>query len=223
MPPIVIVFLTYRRTDYAMRTIRGICDHLRYGGELLWYVADDGSAPEHLTAVHAALDGQRIIGEHSEHIGYGAGANRAWHAAHDHADLTLWLEDDWELRTDFDVTPYAKLLSDNGEIGMVRMGYLNVGMEGYLFGHDGRLYWHLQRAPDTRGNPTPMTFTGHPSLRHRRFREAYGAYPEGLNPGQTEMAYAWQFRQGSGPDIVWPAALGEWGLFHHIGVEKSYT
>lgn len=216
MPPIVIVFLTFRRTDYAVRTIRGVLDHLRYQGDLLWYVADDGSGAEHLAAVHAALDGQRIIGEHSEHIGYGAGANRGWHVAHEHADLTLWLEDDWELRTEFDLTPFAKLLNEQPDVGMVRLGYLNLEMTGAVFGHAGHLYWRLDR------QASPYVFTGHPSLRQRRFREAYGAYPEGLNPGQTELAYAWQFRQGKGPDIVWPAALSEWGVFHHIGAEKSY-
>lgn len=217
MPPVAIVFLTFKRTEYAVRTIRGICDHLRYQGDLLWYVSDDGSAPEHLAAVHSALDGQRIIGEHSQHIGYGAGANKAWHVAHDHADLTLWLEDDWELRSEFDITPYAKLLNERPESGMVRMGYLNVGQEGYLFGHDGRLYWRLNRDVPT------YAFTGHPSVRHRRFREAYGAYAEGLNPGETESAYAWQVRERKqGPEIVYPVGLGEWGPFHHIGAEKSY-
>ncbi len=216
MGPIVVILLTYQRTEYAVRTIRAALAHLRYQGNLLWYVADDGSTAEHVAAVHEALAGQKVIGAHSERIGYGAGANKAWHVAHEHADLTLWLEDDWELRAELDLTSYARLLTDTPDIGMVRLGYLNLGMAGQVFGYDGKLYWRLERAVN------PYVFTGHPSLRHRRFREAYGPYPEGLNPGQTELGYAWLFRSGQGPDIVFPAANGEWGPFGHIGAEKSY-
>lgn len=216
MSGIVVIFLTYARTEYAVRSIRAAIRYLR-GPEMRWYVADDGSEPAHLAAVTSELSGQLSAGWHSERMGYGASANKAWHIAHEFGDLSLFLEDDWELERELDLTPYAQLLECRPDIGMVRLGYLNLHMRGDVFGENGRLYWLLDRTAD------PYVFTGHPSLRHRRFREDYGAYPEGLNPGATELGYALQYRNGKGSEIVWPASMGEWGCFAHIGTQKSYS
>lgn len=198
-----------------MRTIRAAKRWLQYP-DLRWYVADDGSQPEHVEALAAELQDAPLLGGHSDHRGYGGNANWAWAAARDVSPLTFWLEDDWELTGPFDLTPYAQLLDGREDIGMVRLGYLNLNMRGSVFGHGGRLYWRLDRDCDS------YVFTGHPALRHERFHKAYGDYQLGLNPGETELSYALQFRNGQGPDIVWPAGIGEWGAFGHIGEHKSY-
>jgi hypothetical protein len=215
---IVICFLTYARTDYAIRTIRA-AQQLTCSEGFAWYVADDGSHPDHYHAVLSELQfyGAYVIGAHSERIGYGAMANLAWKTANEHTDLTFWLEDDWELEGPFDLTPYAALLRDDEQhVGMVRAGYLNMEMEGKVFSHGGRLYWRLARDANS------YVFTGHPALRNRKFYEAYGEYPIGLKPGDTELGYAVQYRNHAGPDIVWPAGLGERSGFGHIGTVKSY-
>ena len=158
---IVICFLTYERTEYAIRTIRA-AQQLTCADGFGWYVADDGSRAEHFNAVLDELRffGAWVIGAHSERQGYGAMANRAWKEANEVSDLTLWLEDDWELRTPFDLTSYANLARDEEQnVGMVRLGYLNLHMAGFVFGHGGRLYWRLNREVD------PYVFTGHPALR----------------------------------------------------------
>lgn len=214
--PIAVIFLTYERTDYALCTIRAAKQYLKYP-ELLWYLADDGSRREHIDAVKAELNGTPGIGWHSLPGGtYGANANTAYREAQKHADLTFWLEDDFELRQELDLEPYARLLQERQDIGMVRLGYLNLHMKGTVFGHGGHLYWLLDRKAD------PYVFTGHPSLRHKRFMETYGPYQEGLTPGQTELSYATKHYLGQGPDIVWPVALGEYGPFGHIGTIQSY-
>lgn len=220
--PIVVVLQTWERTDVAMRTIVAARHYLRYGGRLAWYVADDGSRPEHVEACVAALAGADVIGGHSERRGYGGNSNAAWLAADAIGALTLWLEDDWELRAPVDLYPYAALLMERPEIGMVRLGNLNLDIRGRTWGHDGRVYWTLDREPHIEGTPV---FTGHPSLRHRRYHEAYGLYPEGLKPGETELAYAYQFRMGShdAPGIVWPADWPAGGHFAHIGTVKTET
>ena len=221
--PIVIILQTYRRTDVALRTIVAACRYLRYP-DLRWYVADDGSAPQHVHLVHAWLNqhGANVIGGHSERLGYGATSNKAVRAAEQESSLLLFLEDDWELRTPLDLYAYACLLMETSEIGMVRLGNLNLDVRGRTWGHNGVLYWKLDHEPHIEGTPV---FTGHPSLRHRRYREAYGEYPGGLTPGDTELAYAWQFRVGpqDGPGIVWPVDYPAWGLFSHIGEVKTET
>jgi hypothetical protein len=219
-PPIVVIFLTYARTDYALRTLRAATDLLAYPN-LLWYVADDGSSREHIEAVRATLAAAtgKVVGEHSERLGYGASANRAWHVAHDHADITLWLEDDWVLSRIFNPSYYAQTLLRHDFIGMIRLAHLPVSLRcetmGFYSGGHGAVYLKMDRS-------TPYAFSGNPALRHRRAREAWGAYPEGLAPGDTEVAYDGQIRERGGPCILWPVDIGENGLFGHIGEIKSY-
>jgi GT2 family glycosyltransferase len=219
--PITIILQTWQRTDCAVRTIRAAREHLRYP-DLRWYVADDGSRPEHVDVVLAELADAPLVGWHSERLGYGATANRAIAAAEQIGVLYLFLEDDWALSQPLDLWPYAALLMERDEIGMVRLGVLNLDIRGRTWGHSGRLYWTLDKAPHLEGTPV---FTGHPSLRHRRYREAYGEYPTGLGPGDTELAYAYQYRVGppDAPGIVWPADYPSWGLFSHIGEVKTET
>jgi GT2 family glycosyltransferase len=218
--PITIIFQTYKRTDYALRTIAAARKYLRYP-DLRWYVADDGSPREHLDAVITALDGV-CSGFHSERLGYGGSANKAWRWADSVGPLTFWLEDDWELRQPLDLYCCAALLMEREEIGMVRLGVLNLDIRGRTWGHNGLVYWTLDREPHIEGTPV---FTGHPSLRHRRYRDAYGWYPEGLGPGDTELAYAYQYRIGAhgGPGIVWPVGYPQNGYFGHIGAVKTET
>lgn len=220
--PIVVVLQTWERTDVALRTIRAARANLRYGGDLLWYVADDGSGSAHVDAVLAELSGASMVGWHSVRRGYGGNANVGIAEVHAASPLLFFLEDDWELRQPLDLYPYACLLMETEEIGMVRLGNLNLDIRGRTWGHGGVLYWKLDKEPHIEGTPV---FTGHPSLRHRRYREAYGEYPVGLTPGDTELAYAYQFRIGpqDGPGIVWPADYPPTGYFGHIGEIKTET
>jgi hypothetical protein len=217
--PITIVLQTFKRTDVALRTIVAARQYLHYP-DLYWYVADDGSPREHVDAVIEALGDAPIIGLHTERRGYGANANTAWGAANQHSALTFWLEDDWELSTPLDLYPYAALLMERDDIGMARLGYLNPGIRAECVSHGGALYWKLDHEP---AEHWQLAFTGHPSLRHRRYRQAYGDYPTGLGPGDTELGYAYQYRTRSGPAIVWPAAYPPNGLFSHIGIQKTET
>lgn len=220
MEPITVILQTYKRTDYALRTIAAACEHLRYQGDLGWYLADDGSGPDHFRAVYDAIQTQHrwFVGNHWLRRGYGGNANAAWDAAP--SALTFWLEDDFVLREPLDLTPHAYALMDSEELGMVRLGYIDpLRLEApRMFA--GRPYHTMSRDwPDN----AFYAFTGHPSLRHRRYREAYGDYPTGFAPGDTELYYAYQYRTGDGPLIVWPKDYPTDGLFAHIGEVKTET
>jgi hypothetical protein len=219
--PVTVILQTFQRTEYALRTIAAARENLR-SPDLRWYVADDGSREEHVQTVLSALDGVNLVGWHSERRGYGGNANAAWARANEVGALSLWVEDDWVLTQPLDLYPYAALLMETAEIGTVRLGNLNLDIRGRTWGYGGRVYWKLDREPHIEGTPV---FTGHPSLRHRRYLEAYGPYPEGLTPGDTELAYAYQFRMGTpdAPGIVWPADYPSSGYFAHVGTVKSET
>lgn len=217
--PILIILLTNGRTSYALRTVESACQHIVYP-DVRWYIADDSKDEENYRALRACLEAngaQLWDYHHRPGISYGENANIAWDKSIDLTRLTFWLEDDWELRERLELRPYADLLMDREEFGMVRLGYLNIGMVGKTIGHGGYLYWWLHRESDE-----AYVFTGHPSLRHWRFRHAYGPYVEGLKPGESELAYAWQFRTKPGPGILWPAHIGIYGPFGHIGERQSY-
>jgi hypothetical protein len=198
-----------------LRTIEAARELLHYQGDLEWYIADDGSPTDHWRAVIDACDHPA---GHSLRRGYGGNANAAWDAAQ--SALTFWLEDDFSLREPLDLTPHAYALMDCPELGMIRLGYIH---ESYLEPSRmfaGRRYHTLPRQwPDASFYP----FTGHPSLRHSRYRQAYGNYPVGLGPGDTELMYAYQYRIGDGPLIVWPADYPTMGFFDHIGEVKTET
>lgn len=214
-PRIAILFLTYIRTDYALRTIRGILDYLE-GCERRWYVADDGSSRKHHSAVMAALEGEELIGEHNERLGAGASWNRGLDACFHEFEILLYLEDDWELLRQFDISPYIALLQEVNKVGMVRLGYIPTGLDCHTEGYFGNHYLRIEKT-------TPYQFSGNPALRHRRFHTAYGLYPLNHNPGDTEVVYDELVRRNKrGPEIWWPIDLGGWGIFQHIGEKQSY-
>lgn len=217
MEPITIIFQTYKRTEYALRTIAAAQQHLRYDGDLRWYVADDGSDIDHLSAVMNAT--APCMGQ-SRRRGYGGNANDAWVAADYISQLSFWLEDDFMLTQPLNLTPHAYALMECESLGMVRLGYISGERLEAAKDFCGRRYHTLPRDwPDT----SFYAFTGHPSLRHARYRQAYGDYPEGLTPGETELAYAFQYRTQDGPLVVWPEGYPADGYFAHIGAVKTET
>jgi hypothetical protein len=206
------MLVTYKRTDVAVRTVRGVMDNLTYP-RLEWHVADDGSDPAHLAAIAEAIGDVRTSWSNAERGGVGRSMNRGMAECLRRADYILWLEDDWECQQPFDLTPCVQVLNDVGEAGMVRLAYISPGIEGTLVGWAGRLWWRLSKGPT-------YTFTGHASLRHRRFCEAYGEYREDLPPGATELYMCGTFNNRQGPSVILPAWTGEWGPFSHIGSES---
>lgn len=216
---IAIILLTYQRTDYALATIRA-AQGLSHPEGFAWYVADDGSREEHHAAVlnELAAHGAQLIGEHNTKRSYGGGANVAWQVCDNYTDITLWLEDDWTLLRPLDLEQYVDLIRNPAEnVGMVRFGYLPVGMMATARGYKGEMFWQIDRVHMS------YAFSGNPHLKGRKMREAYGEYPVGLTPGDTELGYDAKVHiPPTGPDIVYPVRNGEWGMFGHIGSVPSY-
>jgi hypothetical protein len=214
-----IIIQTYQRTDYATRTVRAACLHLIHDGPTNWIVADDGSKPGHVEMILAEIALHCPGGSVEVSSGrrsYGRTANEAAALADKKGPVSLWLEDDWELRRDLYLTPYVDLLNGHGSLGMVRLGHLPVGLDAQSVGFDGRMYLEIL-------NTRQYMFSGNPHLKHARFMDHYGPYPTDRNPGDTEIEYDSLVRKGgNGPRIVWPLSIGDNPLFAHIGEVKSY-
>lgn len=223
-PRICMILLTYKRTDLAVRTIEGVCKNLDYPKELLsLYIADDGSPKEHIDALLAAADQGHlsIAGYHNEKFRpdttfCGMGWNTALARGHQNADILLWLEDDWELQKPLDIRPYVWMLTERGDVGLVRLGPLAVGSDMRSVGHRGVHYLEYLRT-------TAYAYSGNSLLRHVRFSEYYGLFDIGCNPGDIELHFDQKFRDmPDGPNIWRPAGIDPWGAFGHIGKEKTW-
>lgn len=218
---LAICLLTYKRTREALETVHSTCEHLKYPADLIrWYVADDGSSREHHESVLHALDanGMEILGEHNERFrddesyNCGKGWNRGLGLCHQYSDFVLWLEDDWRMDADLNLTQYMRLLDENQDVGIVTFRILTVGADVHTVGWNGEVFLNYQRR-------TQYAYSGNPLLRHARFTKYYGWMAEDRNPGSIELHQDDQYRLDTknGPQIWRPAALDPWGGWHHIG------
>ncbi len=211
-PLVVIMLITYMRTDLAVRTVKGVKEKLAYPN-LGWHIADDGSTKEHIEALFEAI-GQPVPVTNANRKGVGRSMNLGMRECLLRGSYILWLEDDWELVRPLELWPCVQLLGQVEDIGMVRLGYISPGLRGQLISHADRLWWKLEKTG------FHYVFAGHASLRHAKFVAAYGNYREGLTPGETELYMCSQFNDTPGPTVALPCDGGAWGYFAHIGGES---
>lgn len=224
LPPLAICLVTCNRTEEALETVRSTCWKLGYPEELIgWYIADDGSKPEHHSKILEVLGayGKRIIGEHNERFrdddshNCGKGWNKGLGICHQYSDFVLWLEDDWKLESSLDLKPYVKLLQEREDVGIISFRILSVGADVHTVGYDGRHYLKYLRS-------TQYAYSGNPLLRHGRFTRHYGWFAEDRNPGDIELELDSRFREKEGPDIWRPVDISPWGGWAHIGTAKTW-
>jgi len=223
IPNLAICLVTYARTDLAVRTIRGVSEFLLWPKDKRkWFINDDGSPKEHVEVIRDMLSvcGETVGFMNTHRFGGGTyncgfGWNLALGNAHQYADYVLFLEDDWELKNQLDITRYVQMLDEREDVGLVRLGTLAVGNTVEIVGHGGVHYLKYSREQ-------AYAYSGNPSIRHARFTKAYGNFAEDRNPGDIELEFDWRFRHTAGPDIWRPAEINPWGAFAHIGTDKSY-
>lgn len=223
-PRLCICLLTYQRTAMTIRTIVGLSDHLIYPRQLTgFYVADDGSSREHIDKVlnHIKICEYQLVGYHNEKFVSGKpfcgiGWNMALQKGHQNADIILWIEDDWELKKELDIRPYVRMLIERQDVGMVRLSGLPTGLDLRVEAHNGIHYLECLRS-------SKMAYSGNPHLRHVRFSQYYGLFATDRTPGDMEINYDERFRAHSGGPNIWrPADLSAWGIFGHIGNERTW-
>lgn len=175
----------------------------------------------------------------TERKGWGANVNAALRAVK--TDYVYFTEDDYVLKRPLDLRACVALMDVAPTIGMVRFGLAgHDGLGCYLREADvsgwlpdfrenssnasmGKLnYWEIERGV-TAGVFAFYKYSNRPHLKHRRFHQAYGYYPEGRPLALTEEGMNHQIEKVAvGPAIVCPA---DWVLWHfdHIGVSRQGT
>lgn len=187
-PTLAILVITYNRRDVLRETLRRLAAHLAYEGPRVLVIADDGSddgTAEMLAAEYP--DATHVV---SARRGLGANANAGLRAALAHADYVLQLQDDMHLLTTLDMHPHIERLRDDPTCGFIRLwGVGGHRYEGRLEGNYWRVFWHSDELyiPSDR-----------PHVKHRRFHEHYGPYPEGLPTAGTEEAWCHQCKGRAG-------------------------
>ena len=73
-------------------------------------------------------------------------------------------------------------------------------------------------------SPSLNVYSNRPHLKHKRFHQFYGLYPEGLKLGETETHFAHRVKDKlrDGPWIV-ALSSGVENSFRHIGVSRQGT
>ena len=222
-PQLCIVLLTYKRTEMAVRTVAGVAANLDYPKELVsFYVADDGSNSAHMDAVFKAISdgGFRLAGYHNEKLGKGCfcgiGWNQGVRKAHQVSEYIMLLEDDWVLENPLDIRPYMWMLQEKTDVGICRLSNLAEGNITRVVTHHGTHYLEYMKS-------APMCYSGNPHIRHLRFSEFYGPFATNLSPGDMEVHMDIKFHQMSGGPKIWrPAGINPWGVFGHIGCERTW-
>lgn len=217
---ISVVLFTYNRPDYARRTLEVAGANLHSTHPIWCHIADDGSPQsqrDDLVEIAHGYFGDRVSVSDSDRRGYGGSYNLATQYVHEHSEIILPLEDDWELQRPLDLDPLVTALADP-RINCIRMGYLGFTQPllGVTIQAAGQTFLLLDPA-----SPEPHVFSGHPRLETRDFQRKMGPWPENMAAGETEFEVA--HRTNSRTGVVWPLDLCySWGnLWAHIGTVPS--
>lgn len=187
-PALAIVIVTYNRKATLLETVRKLYHHIAYIGPWHLVIADDGSDDGTQAAILDAYQSATLVQSHRS--GLGANTNAGLRAGLAVADYVLQLQDDMQPTTTIDLHPHVELLRSDPTAGFVRLwGVGGHAYEGRLEGNYWRIFWHC---------PELYIPSDRPHIKHRRFHEHYGMYPEGLPTSTTEDAWCHQCKNRAG-------------------------
>lgn len=191
MDRVTIITTTYYSNNNAgkkryakmLGCVKSWHDNLIFDGTLRLHVADDGSGIPH------KWDSRQ------ERQGVGASLNTAFKEAFKHSNIAMYIVDDWMLNSTIDINPWVKLLQNNRDIGIVRIGPPHPGLTGEVQMFNEGFAIVLDRHN--------YAFAMRPALYHKRFFEYYGKFAEGISCWECERIYNEAFCASHGPDIVY--------------------
>lgn len=205
-PPITIVMTTffrpgdagYDRREAAIETLRSWENLLRYQGERLLHIADDGSAIDyHVCPVGTEWEELTTYSWQKQH-GFGASFNAGLKTAFMASPLVFFGVDDWSLTDPFDITPWCQLLLEREDVGMVRLGPPHPGTMGVVEAFTENWQgWGLRLRKDK-----GFAFGHRPALYHQRIIDAYGWFKEDCSALECEDDYRYKVATITGPDVV---------------------
>lgn len=222
-PDVTIGVITYNRPGEIVRAIDAFEANISYSGKLRWLIADD-STPDTDYLPFLKRTFKRLkpkIITTAQNGGWGVNANNL--LANITTDYLIQFEDDKELHTPLNLDIGIALLETKPNVGLLRykgtagdhvvMHQFEANISEWLpeFRHGYGVLGNLTYLQLDSGSPSLWLYSHGMHLKHRRFHEFYGLYPEGLKLGQTEEAYAHIVKNGmKQPGAPGIAILPEW-------------
>ena len=186
LPPITVCIPTYTDPERGidrhilMRdTVLRLRQNLYYGGRISYLISADGvMPPDDLFAPYDIQPGEvAIIPGPSR--GFGANLNNL--LSHVATDLIFQIDDDIELLQPLYLEGHARKLMEDENAGWIR--FMWIGCHYYIADLIGE-YWYVRWGSREHYVPSCRAH-----LKHKRFHEHWGLYPEGLATGETEHGF----------------------------------
>ena len=219
-PTVAICIITFDRLREIKQTIAALHAHLHYIGPLQWHLADDSSPGSYVGDIMNAYPDLHFSFTKTDRKGWGANANKALGFLDKHPYVFL-IEDDYVCIRDLDITAGVALMEKNEKIAAVRYdGVAAHSLTLHLEEVESRIgrFSYMRIAKDS---PHLNVYSNRPHLRHRRFHECFGWYPEGITLGETETHFAHRVKDKkhcADIAILWD---GLPTAFDHIGVSRQ--
>lgn len=187
-PHLSILIVTYNRASILNETLLRLKQHVYYVGPRSYIVADDGS--DDGTQRMLAENHPEAILVQSSRVGLGANSNAGLREAFWRGPVILQLQDDMHLLSHLDMHPHVERLMSDETAGYIRLW--GVGGHRYSANLEGN-YWRIWWNSDDLYIPSDR-----PHVKHRRFHEFFGFYPEGYKAAETEDAWCHQCKDRAG-------------------------
>lgn len=209
---IAVIIPTYNRPQIVGETIRRLQHYLRYDGAIDYFSSDD-STDDRMPETRAQIENlPRLSYVRGPHRGLGANLNALLRRSADY-DLLLQMDDDHQLNQLLDLNEHARKLLEDESAGWIRL--MGIGFHRYIADLNGH-YWRVRW-----NSPELYIPSNRPHLKHRRYHEHYGMYPEGLTLGQTEEIFCHQCidrgRRSDGPAVLVPLNSMSETAWEHVG------
>jgi hypothetical protein len=200
MIPVTVVFVTWNRREELFRTVEAFLKNVFYDHNLLTlHIADDNSPEPYIYDIIKNWPEYNWTYSITNRKGWGANVNAAFKVVG--TDYIFLNEDDYVAQAPFNLQDGIRVLEEVPDIGCIRYNHLkgHLGMRLDVGQTPSQVhYLRIIKAE----SKFLYVYSNRPHLQHRRFWEAYGAYPEGMKLGETEETYAkWVFHK-PGPDVA---------------------
>lgn len=240
LPNVTVLIITYNRRAELKQTLKALYNYLYYDGIIRYLIADDCTGGTYRDDVLSDVGAARMSEETKfistpHNSGWAGNFNHAY--SHVTDDFVLLIEDDYIATENIDISPYVALMLAHTGIGLVRLDgiaghkavcHVNETDIGDYLPHyrqgasmPGKLNYFLL---DNSSRETWL-YSNRVHLKHRRFHDFYGMYPEGLRLGHTEESYAHHVKDmmllENAPAIAVP--LDATSYFDHIGKSYQWT
>lgn len=209
-PTLAINIVTYNRKEVLRRTLVGLQDHLSYREGRAVIVADDGSTDGTQEMLKDEFPYVELV--QSQRSGLGANTNAGLRKCFSFSDVVLQLQDDMELLATLDLYSFVEKLVTDETAGFIRLW----GVAGHRYTAELKgQFWHVFWS-----SPELYIPSDRPHIKHRRFHDAVGFYPEGRRTAETEEAWCHQCKQAvyinpGAPQVIVPLGLDTEKMWEH--------